>query len=331
MSHSFARLYVHFFAFVVSLGVAGTASAYNVPGSAKAYVPHTTEIATGIIVQSLKENMRPMRDSSGSVQISTSGAQTMGLAATLGGTTPLSFGIKVRDIETPEVNGRVSVGTLLIGHNSDSGLLYFGGLVAESGDVRTRLDRGHIKHSGMGIVLGLDHRVSERLFLTAIAGAMKLDYDVTRDGGAVTGSFDAERQFVDLSADYLTQIANSDLRLSAGLMYFRQSHDGYTESGGAAVTPFSFDQLSATFDARNTWGTPGEIRPYVEMAARGRLAGGRTAAGIFTTNQSDWEARIGIGIVRSVGTSHFDAGLGMNFDKDAMSGIDAKLNYTLRF
>lgn len=317
---------------IVLFGVFGQgANAHNVPGSAQTNLPAMTEIATGIIVKSTKDSVRPMREQDGAVQMSTKGALPVGLSASVGGTTPLSFGLTHRDIATPDMDGSVSVGLLLLGHRFDGGGLMFGGLIAERGDIRTAADDGRIKHWGAGLTLGFDYQVSSRFYLTAIVGAMSLDYDVARGGGAIAGSFDARRQFVDLSADYLTQAMGGDIRLGFGLLYVHQKNDGYSESGGAVVAPYSFDQLSATFDLRNSWGAAGGMRPYLEVSAQGRLAGSDSGALVVGPGHLESEARLAIGVEKATGTSSLDLGLGANFDKDYFSGLDAKLTYSLRF
>jgi len=308
-------------------GLAQGANAHNVPGSAQATVPEMTEIATGITVKSLKDNMRPMRDSGGAVQVSTKG----GLSATMGNTVPLSFGLTFRDFDTSEMDGSVGVGTLLLGHSTGQGLVYFGGLIVESGDIRTAADNGRIKDTGAGLALGLDYRVTDQLYLTGIVGAMSLDYDVSRGGGAITGSFGASRQFLDLSADYLTKGLGGDLRLGFGLLYVKQKDDGYVESGGAIVAPYRFDQTSATFDLRNSWGLAGRLRPYLELSAQSRIGGSDSDAVLAALAHLDNEARLGIGFEQTTGMSYLDLGLGANFGDDAFAGPDARLTYSLRF
>ena len=79
--------------------------AHNLPGSAQGALSETTEIATGMIVRSLKDDIRPMRTDGPSVQISTMGDSggatgTTGFSATTGGVTPLTFGLNYRDVTT---------------------------------------------------------------------------------------------------------------------------------------------------------------------------------------------------------------------------------------
>lgn len=330
MPKTYSRLRGLLFSLMVLAGLPQAVLAYNVPGSAQAHVPEITEIATGIIVRSMKDTVRPMREGTGSVQVSTSGTMSA-VSATGGGRTPLSFSVTHRQLDTARLDGTLDVATLFFGARADNGITYFGGLIGETGNIRTPMDNGRVKHSGVGLALGVDYAVSERFYLTALVGGLALDYDVARGGGAVTGSFGATRRFADLSADYVTRAAGGDLTLGFGLLYVQQKHDGYTESGGAAVAPFRFDQLSLSLDARNTWGHDGAFRPYVDMSAQLKLAGDSSGAGAATPVHADRQARLGFGVERSSGLSFFDVGLGANFDDDAFSGIDARLNYTLRF
>ncbi len=317
-------------ALVLSVALPGTALAYNVPGSAQKAIPEVTEIATGIVVRSIKQNMRPLRDGGGSIVVSSmgTGGEVAGGAA-LG--TPLAFSLSLRDLSTDDLEGRLTGGSLLIGGHLSGGMLLFGGVIAESGDIRTFADTGRIRHNGAGLVIGLDHRVGANSYLTGIIGAMSLDYDVSRGGGAVTGSFGASRQFIDLSADFLSTGAHGDLRFGLGLLYVKQSNDGYVESGGGVVAPFSFDSLSAKLELRNTWGTQGELRPYVDLMAHARLGGSDSGAAAGAVLHSDWEARLGLGVEQAIGASWFTVGVGANFGEDDFQGLDAELKYSIRF
>lgn len=314
-------------ALLAVVALPGTALAYNVPGSAQRAIPEVTEIATGIVVRSIKQNMRPLRDGGGSIVVSSMGSGEGAVA--LG--TPLAFSLGLRDLSTDDLKGRLTAGSLLVGGHLGSETLLFGGIIAESGDIRTFADTGRIRHDGMGLVIGLDHRIGPNSYLTGIVGAMSLDYDVSRGGGAVTGSFGADRQFIDLSADFLSSGAHGDLRFGLGLLYLKQSNDGYVESGGGVVAPFSFDSLSAQVELRNTWGKPGDLRPYADLMAQGRLGGSDTGAAAGSVLHSDWEARLGLGVEQAVGASWFTVGVGANFGEDDFQGFDAELKYSIRF
>ncbi|UYV36885.1 autotransporter outer membrane beta-barrel domain-containing protein [Rhodobacteraceae bacterium D3-12] len=326
MTKFLVRLRGVLLALVVCAGVPQMAAAYNVPGSASANVPEITEVATGIVMRSLKQNVHALRQQSNGPIVATQG--TLGFGT---GQVPLAFSLDHRTFDSSTLDGRFDVATLFIGGRTDGGMTLFGGLVGEFGDLRTPLDAGRIEHSGFGLVAGVDYAVSDAVFLTAILGGMALDYDVSRGSGAFTGSFGAKRQFIDLSADYLTRgIGGSDMKLGFGLLYIHQRNDGYIESGGATVAPFTFDHLAATLAMRNTWGHDGGMRPYVDLSAQIRIAGDDGASAAVPVH-ADRQARLMIGVERNAGRSFFDVGLGANFVNDSYSGLDARLNYSFRF
>jgi hypothetical protein len=315
----------------VALLAAAPVLADNVPGSPGTVVPELTETGTDMLVRSIKDNMRPLRDPGGvDVTVSTSGTVT-GLGGGIGGDMPLALRLDYRDLDTARLDGSLIAGSVLLGRSLGDRTLGFGGLVTERLDTDTLYNDGHIDARGLGLAFGADHRVNDSFFLTGILGYMALDYDVSR-GGGITGSFDAKRTFIDLSGDYFTKAGNADLMLGFGLLYVNQQNDGYTESGGAVVDPFTSDRLSGKLSARTFWGQPGGMRPYVDAEGLFRISG---STGLPTAldpgDEDDWSARLGLGLLQVTTGSGFDAGIGANFGDDNFEGLDAKLKYTLRF
>lgn len=314
----------------LSLLATGGAQARNIPGSAAVAVPEMTEIATGMIVRSIKDDVRQMREGGAGISISTSGRPDLGV--TTGGETPLSLSFGYRDIDTDRIDGGLTSGTLLLGHSVRPGLLVFGGLIAERADVDTPFNDGTVKTRGLGVALGVDYSVSDNLLLTGVFGAMSLDYDVSRAGGAATGAFKADRRFFDLNGDYLTRAGNADVMIGFGLLYVDQDNDAYTETGGGAVAAHSTSRLSGNLELRGIWGIEGGYRPYAEIGSRFLLSeSGALPSMLELPDDDDWTARIGLGMQRRTGGSGFDTGLGANFGEDGFEGLDARLSYTLRF
>lgn len=309
------------------------AVADNLPGSPGKVIPELTETATEVIVGSIKDNMRPLREPGGGagVTISTAGA-VEGFGASLGRETPLALRLNYRDISTADLDGSIVAGSILLGRSVGERTLVFGGIVTERLDADTLYNDGTIGATGVGLALGADHKVNDRLFLTAILGVMDMDYDVSRSNGAVFGTFDARRSFIDLSGDYMTKAGAADLRLGFGLLYVRQANDSYLESGGDLVDAFTSERLSGKLSARSFWGTEGSMRPYVDVEGMFRLSGSTGLPTAFDTGDvGDWSARLGVGIQQLGPASGFDVGLGMNFGDDDFEGFDANLRYVLRF
>ena len=311
------------------------ASANNIPGSAASALPEATEIATGMIVRSLKEHILPLREGGdlGSVAISPSG-YFEGLAFSAGGALgpALSLRLQYRDLDTERLDGGVGGGTLLLGHSINNRTMIFGGLIMEHLDVDTPYNRGRIDGDGVGFALGIDHRINSAFYVTGIVGAMGMEYDVSRNSGAFTGSFDASRNFVDLSGDYTLRVDPVDIMLGFGLLYVRQKNDPYVESGGATVAGFTSDQLSGRLSARGMWGHQGAIRPYVEAETWFRLSGSSGLPAMLDPGDTrDWNGRLGVGLQKTGVHSGFALGLGANIGTDGFEGLDAKVSYSHRF
>jgi hypothetical protein len=317
---------------VVTLLAATPSVADNIPGSPGKVIPELTETATDMLVRSIKDNMRPLRDPGGlGVTVSTSG-DVEGLGGSFGGDMPLALRLDYRDLDTDRLDGSLMAGSVLLGRSISDQTLVFGGLLTERLDTDTLYNDGHIDARGLGLALGADYQVNDRFFLTGIVGIMALDYDISRGGGTETGSFDARRSFIDLSGDYFTKLGNADVMLGFGLLYVNQKNDGYTESGGAVVDSFTSERLSGKLAARTFWGQAGAMRPYVDAETFFRIA---SDSGLPTVldpdDESDWSARVGVGVQQVTSGSGFDMGIGANFGEDDFEGLDAKLKYTLRF
>jgi outer membrane autotransporter protein len=309
------------------------AFADNIPGSPGTVVPELTETASELMVRSIKDNMRPLRDPGGpaAVSVSTSGMGA-GVGGPVGGDGSLALRFDYRDLDTSRLDGSLLAGSVLVGRMVDDATLVFGGLLVESLDTDTLYNDGQIENSGVGLALGMDYRVNDAFYLTGILGYMSLDYDVSRAGGTITGSFGADRTFVDLSGDYTTTAGTADILLGFGLLYVTQDNESYVESGGTAVQGFTSDQLSGKLSARTFWGEVGAMRPYVDADGLFRISGNTGLSPVLDPGDtSDWSARLGVGLQQTGAASGFDVGLGVNFGDDDFEGLDAKLKYTLRF
>ena len=335
MFHQLAARQLGIFVGAAFLAGALPASANNLPGSAGIVVPELTETATEMVVRSIKDNMRPLRDPDGNrdVSLSTSGTgDVTGVGGGIGGDMPLALRFDYRDLDTDRLDGSLMTGSVLLGHVISDKTLLFGGLLAERLNTDTPYNAGHIDNSGVGLALGMDYRVNDTFFLTGIVGVVALDYDISRSGDAIIGSFGARRSFVDLSGDYLTKAGNADILLGFGLLYVNQKNDAYTENGGGPVDAFTSEQLSGKLSARTFWGQSGAMRPYVDADALFRISGNTgLSPALDPGDTSDWTARLGVGVQQIGAASGFDAGIGANFGDDNFEGLDAKLKYTLRF
>ena len=310
---------------------ASPASAHNIPGSAASALPQATEVATGMIVRSLKSHILPLREAEagGAIAFSTSGG-TFSARSDEG----LSFalGLDYRNLEGERLEGGLGVGTLFIAKALNARNLVIGGIVAERLDSDTPYNEGRITSKGLGLSFGADYRLNDRFFLTSIFGLMKLDYELSRNKGAITGNFDARRGFIDLSGDYLLQSDPAEITLGLGLLYVHQKNNAYVESGGAAVAGFTSKQLSGKLALRSLWGKPGQLRPLVEAETWVKLSGTSGLPALLAPGDTrDWTARLGLGLQKVDGLSAFDLGLGSNFGEEGFEGLDLRLHYARRF
>ncbi len=287
----------------------------NVPGSAQSIVPELTEIATGITIRSLHQQVATLRQ---------------GGASSAAGRYPLAFSLTHRLLQTPGFSGSMDIATAFAASGGDAQRMYFAGLVGELVNVRSAADAGQLQSRGLGPAIGVNQVLTDRLTLTAMLGAMVLNYDVSRGGGSVSGAFRAIRGYGDISLDYIDRAPGGDLMLSFGLTALRQTNARYEESSGASIAPYAFNSLDARLDARKSWGPADALRPYAGLSAQMRLAGSDAGASVVPGHASR-QARLAIGLEHRQGLSHFDLGLGANMGDSGFSGLDLQVTYALRF
>lgn len=326
---------------VLALAVAGLpAQARNVPGSAAAYGTSVGEEASDVMIEGITSDIRKLRgdDRPGTSVLpflSTKGGETVvsGLDGVIAGS-QLSFvgSLRYRDIDTDELDyGLTTASALLVGHLGPDTLIY-GGLLAESGQGDTPGNDGTLEHDGAGLAIGIDHAVAENTWIGATLGHSWLDYDFTRSGGAISGSFDATRTFLDLSGEHRITAGRATTDLSGGLRYVTQTNDAHVELGGAAVPETSGETFSVVFGARTTFAVDSGVDPFVELDLRHDLSSSDDfPTGVSELLSAETHGRLGIGITTDGEGYTFETGLGSNFTDEGYSGLDAHLRLTLRF
>jgi Autotransporter beta-domain len=317
----------------------------NVPGSATEAIGYIAEAGTDALINGIQGDVRKLRgddrQNTGLAflepQFSTMGgavdaAAFDGIVTTDGGLSVIGS-LSYRNIlEEDELDYDLFTGSLLLGYRVNSQTLVFGGLITEKGDGVTPPDQGTIAHTAFGGVIGVDYTVSEKFFLTAMAGQMGLDYDITRSDGAITASFGANRRFVNLSGEY--RMANEQMTtiITSGLRYMEQDNDAYTESGGAFVDAASGETFSALIGTRTTYTLGRSMQPFFETDIRYDLSQDLAwPADLGYLSDSNFQGRLGIGFSRDTEFSTFEAGIGSNFGDEGYNGLDAKMRLTLRF
>lgn len=105
----------------------------------------------------------------------------------------------------------------------------------EHQDITTKFNSGTLKGDGLTIAPYFAFILNKNINFDASIGHSWVNYDMTRSGGAVTGSTDGDRWFGIANANYTTSINNWQLGASLGYLYSMEKQDAYHESNGNAI------------------------------------------------------------------------------------------------
>lgn len=311
---------------------AGPAAARNVPGSANAAAQELSEIATDSLVGGITDGVRQLRSGGGAV-VSTMGNDgfsfhTRGEAGTMA-----AASARWRRLDTDDIQGNIGSASLTFGRAFDPGIVGFVALLAERVDVETDFNAGTLDGTGVGLAAGVDLVTANDWAVSVMAGGMALDYDMTRSGGAVSGSFDAKRWFVNLQGERTAFIGNSEIRVTLGMRYLHQTDDAYAETGGGAMAESSTGYLVGFASGRTYLGRQAdEMRPFAEADLRfARADSSGLPAALSSELSHGARYGIGLGLEKRSGNTGFEARVGATFDEDGASGLDARLNLNFRF
>lgn len=308
------------------LGLTGSeAQARNVPGAPGAVGQDLAEDAAGLLIEGIDDAVSPPGPE---------GCLGVGPTATEGGRggLDLAAGVRQREIEREDYRYDLTTGFVLGGHCVDSRTLFYGGLIFERGSGDLLFGDGTLDHDGVGLSFGVERALSERAALSAILGHMWLDYDFTRDGGAIRGGFGATRSFLNLSGETRLEAPGAVTVLSGGLRWVVQTNEAH-EDGGTPVPESRGETLSAVLGARTSFPQAmGGIAPFVEADLRRDLSrSDDLPEALDGFGADDTHARLGLGAAGRSGGTAFEAGVGANFDGDGYNGLDAHVRLTLRF
>jgi hypothetical protein len=311
------------------------AEARNVPGSAAAATLDLSEIATEELANGILDALKGStsaagvsRDSSGRITFSTFGAGFKETNGLVGGAS-----VSYRDLDFPgEVEGGLITGAVSIGQRMGDGTLLFGALLLESVDADTPFNAGTIDGTGVGLAFGAQGETAGGLQFTGMLGALSLDYDVTRSGGTITGSYGAQRWFVDLRGSTEVDLfPSATTSLDFGLRYVQQNDDAYTETGGGPVAAISYSNSVIFLNSRTFLSDDQAMRPYVQANLRGVLGDSNAIPGISSTAGDHVRGYLGLGVEGGQGGVRFDTRLGVHFDQDGYNGFGAGLNVNITF
>ncbi len=179
----------------------------------------------------------------------------------------------------------------------------------EHPDVTTKFNNGTFKGNNFALFPYAAYIINKNFSLNAVAGYTLVNYDTTRNNGAVTGSIEGDRLFGNLNATASTTINNWGLSSTAGYMWLLETQDAYTETGVGAnrneENQVRLGQLRWTNKAGYTleqdWGS---ITPYgsvrLEYDASHTPTGVADAIGTPVANDR-FGATFGIGADAKVG------------------------------
>lgn len=346
--------------FAVSIG--GDAQARNVPGSAAGGLPPLVTASNDLIISDVLGEIRDMNvggqsgqaqagnkvrfvaldpkitsDAIDPLEIGKTGLpRYRGLSASIfneGG-----FGIYTvghyREIDAgTELQSDLFTFGAYVGYQATQDLFLTIGAVGEVSDGRTPFNQGTLDSQGIGVAAGANYRIGQDLSLSVLGGYLGLEYDTTRGLGTVSGSFDADRYFFDVSGDYTFSWDAHDTLVSAGLRYLYQEQDAYVESGGAAVPSFSLWALSGTASTKTYFGSDPELRPFAEASGRVNLIDDFDGpANVIVLEDDTFNVRFAGGFNYSTeGGTTFEVGAGVNISEDGYNGLDATVRALIPF
>lgn len=317
------------------------AQARNIPGSANVAIPSHSEASAASIMGGIFDGLLRVRgdDRRQGVTRSSFGADvTQGITPKIGSVAFIGedghgmvLNLDYRNVDNDLIDGNLFTGSALLLYRTSERALLFGGLVGETSSVKTPYNDGTIKSRGTGGAIGADILVGDRLSLIGALAFLSLDYDVTRSGGAITGTFGADRIMAELQATDTVYRPNSTLIWNAGIRYLHQNNGAYVESGGAVIGASSHETLSALAGARMIFDSAG-MNPFLEGDVRYDVAQ-LTAfpAGVVSTDDERLHVRLGGGFIHTMANSIFELGVGAHMTENGYDGLDGRLRVLIRF
>lgn len=166
----------------------------------------------------------------------------------------------------------------------------------ERGDIDTTFNTGDLTSEGATVAPYIGWRPIPALTLDANIGVSALDYTALRSDGAAAARFDAFRMFGSLNGTGAFHFGSLRVSPTAGLQYFQERQDGYTDSSGLSISEQTVGggRLSSGMEIGYTleqeyigFG----LEPYVRSS--GEWDFGRPVAVALTTGETVRPARYG--------------------------------------
>jgi outer membrane autotransporter protein len=142
----------------------------------------------------------------------------------------------------------------------------------ERGDIdNTAFSTGDLTSEGATLAPYFGWRPMPELTLDASVGVGSFEYSALRDDGTIGAQFDALRAFGSLNGTGAFLFGSLRLTPTAGVLYFNEQQDGYTESSGVSVSEqtVSLGRLSSGMEIGYTLGQEYigfGLEPYTRFA-----------------------------------------------------------------
>jgi outer membrane autotransporter protein len=244
-------------------------------------------------------------------------------------------------LDSDEDGGEYSGDVLSLGGGGDYAinetLLVGLALGYERGDIDTTFNAGDLTSSGFTAAPYVGWQPIPELVLDASIGVTVLDYDISRASDTIEGEFGATRAFVGVNATGNYRFDAIRLSPLAGLLYFREKQDGYTDSAGTAVDGQTIDlgRLTGGAEAGYTLDLDDKLalEPYVRLELE--LDFIQADEVTLTTGESFRPGRYGAtvaGGVNLISATGFAGNLEASYDSLGRDSYDSvTIQGTLRF
>jgi hypothetical protein len=157
--------------------------------------------------------------------------------------------------------------------------------------------RGKLENDGFGLAPYVGFKLTDKWTADATFGYSWLSYDAKRTNNTVTGSFDAERWFINSSLNGTYSSGKVRMLPKVGVLYMEEEQDSYRESNGTIV-PGNTIKLGRLYAGGRLGYAMTNFMPYVKLIGEydfehpDALAVGN---GTFT-NDEDVGGQVGVGV-----------------------------------
>ncbi|MGF1623641.1 MAG: autotransporter outer membrane beta-barrel domain-containing protein [Alphaproteobacteria bacterium] len=207
----------------------------------------------------------------------------------------------------------------------------------ERGDIDTGFNAGDLTSNGFTAAPYVGWQPFDELVLDATAGVTFLDYEISRSSGTIQGDYAATRAFAAINATGNFRFDRLRLSPLGGLLYFRETQQGYTDSAGTTVDEQTIDlgRLTAGVEAGYTFdiGEALAIEPYARL--EGEFDFIEAGSVTLTTGETFRPGRYGgsvAGGLNMFSGSGFSGNLEASYDSLGRDSYDSvTIQGTLRF